>query len=584
MATNIDGIYTPRYATAGSFLDIASVQVLPGPQGVLYGRSAGGGAVVISSNAPSNSFETVGDFETGTYGLVHVSAVENVPISDDLAVRGGVEVLRHSGYQNLGQFAQNSIAAKLALAYRPLTALTITLRGSYYKDTGKPASTSYVPSPFKDRYYVAPIDPVTSLTLGEESRDYSYYTLSGDIAYDFGPGTVEYTVGRLQQDQLEVRAIVGNAALLDQHYRQYTQNLKVSSNSGSRLGWIVGADWFSASARYRGLFGPHEFGNIFRRIDQKSYSAYAQLTYSVTDSLRLVGGGRYSVDKLRLDGTASACFFGSCFYPPVTFNETYHNGDFKVGVEADLAPRILAYANIQSGYAPGSLNTFADTSGLDKRVKPQTLLAYTAGIKTRTEDGRITLNLEGYYYRFKDLIIQAFNDSTGQADLFNAPRATIYGMTTQASIKLSDNDRLAGSVAYTHGRYGHFIPSPSDPDIGGLQMQYTPDWTGSASFEHIFPLSSGANVSARAATYISSKYWGTFVHAPNTFQGAYSKTDLTLTFNPASRNWSVSAWVRNLENTDVQASVSASGYPAPYEGVTYLEPPRTAGVRLQFHF
>lgn len=584
VAINIDGVYTPRYATSGSFLDIANVQVLPGPQGVLYGRSAGGGAIVISSNTPSNRFETIGDFETGTYGLVHASAVENVPISDTLSIRGGLELLRHGGYQNLGQFAQNSFAAKLALAYRPVDALTVTLRGSYYKDTGKSASTSYVPSPFKDKYYVAPIDPVTGLQLGQETRDYSYYTLSGDIKYDFGLGTVEYTAARLQQDGVENRAIVGNAALLDQHYFQYTQNLKISSDSGSRLGWIVGADWFDANARYRGLFGPNEFGNIFSRIDQKSYSVYAQLTYSVTDSLRLVGGGRYSVDKLKLDGTASACFFGNCFYPPVTFNQTYHNGDFKIGMEADLARQVLAYANIQSGYAPGSLNTFADSSGLDKQIRPQTLLAYTAGLKSRFDNQNITLNLEGYYYRFKDLIIQAFDDSTGQADLFNAPRATIYGLTLQTSFRLSDNDHLTGSVAYTHGRYGHFIASASDPDINGLQMQYTPDWTASASYEHIFPLPSGANLTARAATYFSSKYWGTFVHAPDTSQGAFTKSDFTLTYNSPSKAWSISAWVKNIENTAVRGSVSASGYAQPYGGVTYLEPPRTAGVRLQFKY
>ena len=43
VAVNYDGVYLPRFEVLGAFYDIDNVQVLPGPQGVLYGHSASGG-------------------------------------------------------------------------------------------------------------------------------------------------------------------------------------------------------------------------------------------------------------------------------------------------------------------------------------------------------------------------------------------------------------------------------------------------------------------------------------------------------------------------------------------------------------
>src|SRR5689334_17506120 len=49
---NLAGVYVPREATSAAFFDLDRLEVLPGPQGTLYGRSAAGGTINISPVRP----------------------------------------------------------------------------------------------------------------------------------------------------------------------------------------------------------------------------------------------------------------------------------------------------------------------------------------------------------------------------------------------------------------------------------------------------------------------------------------------------------------------------------------------------
>src|SRR5271155_1063555 len=52
VAFNLAGIYMPREATSAAFFDIGQLEVLPGTQGTLYGRSAIGGTINITPTKP----------------------------------------------------------------------------------------------------------------------------------------------------------------------------------------------------------------------------------------------------------------------------------------------------------------------------------------------------------------------------------------------------------------------------------------------------------------------------------------------------------------------------------------------------
>lgn len=82
------------------FMDIASTQVLNGPQGTLFGRSSAAGAVLIYPQRPVlNEYGGSIDVTVGNYGRAQFTGVVNVPlIEDHLAVRFAVNSNHVDGY------------------------------------------------------------------------------------------------------------------------------------------------------------------------------------------------------------------------------------------------------------------------------------------------------------------------------------------------------------------------------------------------------------------------------------------------------------------------------------------------------
>ena len=87
--------------TASSALyDLASVQVLKGPQGTLFGRNATGGAVLLTTAKPTNEFGGSISVRAGNYNDREYTAVLNVPIiADKLLLRLAGFSQRRDGYQ-----------------------------------------------------------------------------------------------------------------------------------------------------------------------------------------------------------------------------------------------------------------------------------------------------------------------------------------------------------------------------------------------------------------------------------------------------------------------------------------------------
>jgi len=88
VAVFVDGVYVPRSgAILGSFLDIAGVEVLRGPQGTLFGRNASVGALSLRSALPKDTFSGEISGEVGSFDRYKVSGNVNVPLGENLALR-----------------------------------------------------------------------------------------------------------------------------------------------------------------------------------------------------------------------------------------------------------------------------------------------------------------------------------------------------------------------------------------------------------------------------------------------------------------------------------------------------------------
>ena len=118
--------------------DIERVEILRGPQGTYFGRNATGGAINIVTRKPDeNAMAKVrvgyGSFETYTVG-----AVGNVPVMDDLYVRGGIAFEQSNGaVQNLSHTGNDAdhedVNARLAIRWQPEN-WTIDLTGQIVRE------------------------------------------------------------------------------------------------------------------------------------------------------------------------------------------------------------------------------------------------------------------------------------------------------------------------------------------------------------------------------------------------------------------------------------------------------------------
>jgi iron complex outermembrane receptor protein len=140
VAVNFDGVYTPRYAVGMSMFDIAQIEVVPGPQGLLYGQNAAGGAINVNSRTPGDKFEADGVLEGGNYGLFHGTGGLDVPVNDTLSLRGVIDYLRHDGYLSDGQDDADAIAGRLTAAWHPLDTLSVVIRGEINHSGGNGAA------------------------------------------------------------------------------------------------------------------------------------------------------------------------------------------------------------------------------------------------------------------------------------------------------------------------------------------------------------------------------------------------------------------------------------------------------------
>jgi iron complex outermembrane receptor protein len=143
----------------------------------------------------------------------------------------------------------------------------------------------------------------------------------------------------------------------------------------------------------------------YYEVGQTSEAVFGQGTYDFTDRLRGTLGLRYTKDSKN-------------FYTKDTYfglggenraEKEWTRTDYKVGVEMDIFEDGLLYADVATGYRPGTANVRASATSRfsgnvipypDVFTKPEELLAYEMGAKTSFFNKRLTVNLDAYFYDY----------------------------------------------------------------------------------------------------------------------------------------------------------------------------------------
>ncbi len=581
-AFNFNGVYIPREGNSVGLFDIERIEVLPGPQGTLYGRAALGGTVNVSFNRPGRELATNALLEIGDYSLVHGAVAQDLPVSDALALRVAGDYVRHDGYLRTGADSKDDYALRLSGLFEPNEDLSLYVwahgarkdgaspnlvrRGYNGGEFGGDPTAFETGDPWND--VITPTEP----DAGEQ--DYDNLVIGAQVDWRFGGTTLTWIPGYFFLDWDGNYWLENLPSLLTAHYNQITNEVRLTGEAG-RWRWLAGVYQYRVSNDGRFVVNGFPLADISRnRLE--GYAAFGEATLSATDRVRLTAGARFSSDKREGQGQTA-------FGQPYTASQDFDRVDWKLGLEFDLRDALMLYGIVQTGYQPGTYNLFPATLTQDNLVDDANLTAVSAGFKSRWLDERLQVNNELFYYDYRDLLVQSFNLNTALLTTFNAAKTKIYGNQLDLLYQATDAARLDLSVGYLHARYDEF-EVPADIDIGtpnrdfsGYELQYAPDWTVTAGYQHDFRIGRGY-LRARLEGRYESDFWGTFAQNRGTQQTAYTKTNASLTFYSGDDRWSLGLWVRNIENEAVLAATTTGQF-GPYADA-FLEPPRTYGLRF----
>jgi len=164
----IDEVYTGR-SVGGTieFGDIASVEVLRGPQGTLFGRNTIGGAILVRTREPEiGEFSGRGRFRVGSDDLYEGFAALNIPIADTMAARVSGGFRKRDGYvirvfDGLDLGNDDVVTLNGALLLEPSDRFSVSLRADYTKRDENGA-----PFTFAGINENAPVPAIVSVAAG----------------------------------------------------------------------------------------------------------------------------------------------------------------------------------------------------------------------------------------------------------------------------------------------------------------------------------------------------------------------------------------------------------------------------------
>ncbi len=611
-AVYVDGIY----GGLGAAYDIDRVEVLRGPQGTLYGRSATGGVVAVTSVAPKlGSYEADGLVEAGSYNLQHVAGGVNLPLGDQFALRIAGNSYQRDGYESKEGNAVSSRDLKAKLLFKPNEDLswTVGIAGENNRTRTGGVLINYV-SP---NSFVESPSPVE--TGYNHFRQYW-----SNLDWNLGAATLTYIAAYRTWDQTADVAAAGPGGILliqklGTPKDSFTTNeLRLASNSQSAFTWLTGVFIYDnrittntdlrADSSDALVFSSHARKKTFNA------GAYAEGTYHFSDKLRLTGGIRYDYTHVKtLQDYTNNINFGMGIPGSPTFSlpevdvtasltgndglREFNNTTYKARIEYDATRKNLLYAAISTGFLPGDVmvTTGAGNQPVVLFYRSETLTSYEIGSKNRFLGNNLQINGSLFYYDYGgyQTPVNVGNPLVPAYTLITVP-AQMWGFESELLANLSPNDKLSANIAFTDARYVN-RPALLTQFVAETQITGSAPVSGEVHYEHDFGFANGSGLAFRGDVLYKSPFDVNSLTPLQLSQGgapyARVKTELTgnlnLTWQAPDDRFTITAYVRNITDRVYKKSINIQSIsPLTVTGNSSgaETDPRTIGVILQGHF
>ncbi|EEV7094530.1 siderophore yersiniabactin receptor FyuA [Escherichia coli] len=563
----VDGVPQLSTNTIQALTDVQSVELLRGPQGTLYGKSAQGGIINIVTQQPDSTPR--GYIEGGVSSRDSYRSKFNLsgPIQDGL-LYGSVTLLRQvddgdminpaTGSDDLGGTRASIGNVKLRLepddqpwemgfaASRECTRATQDAYVGWNDIKGRKLSISDgSPDPYMRRCTDSQTlsgkyttdDWVFNLISAWQQQHYSRTFPSSSLIVNMPQ--------RWNQDVQELRAATpGDARTVDMVFGLYRQNTREKLNSAYDMPTMP----YLSSTGY---------------TTAETLAAYSDLTWHLTDRFDIGGGVRFSHDK------SSTQYHGSMLGNP--FGDQGKNNDDQVLGQLSAGYMLTddwrVYTRVAQGYKPSGYN-IVPTAGLDaKPFVAEKSINYELG--TRYETADVTLQAATFYTHTKDM--QLYSGPVRMQTLSNAGKADATGVELEAKWRFAPG--------WSWDINGNVIRSEFTNDselYHGNRVPFVPRYGAGSSVNGVIDTRYGALMPRLAVNLVGPHY---FDGDNQLRQGTYATLDSSLGWQ-ATERINISVYVDNLFDRRYRTY----GYMNGSSDVAQVNMGRTVGINTRIDF
>ncbi|MDB5909349.1 MAG: hypothetical protein JWP34_3463 [Massilia sp.] len=653
----LDDIYLARPQGAlTDIYDLERIEILRGPQGTLYGKNTIGGAVkyVTRKLAPKTTFDAKATI--GSYGEKDLVLKASTPISDTLRIGGSVATFNRDGFGHnviTGQENYNKkvLAGRISVELTPNSDLFIRLAADRTVDDSQ-AKQGY-------RLTTGPAPTNQPLLGGDYDTSSNLYTVNGHAQQVINQGTS--LVGEYQIDPtLSFKSITAhrssktyapidfdslNTPLFEAPTiysdKQTSQEFQLTY-TGAKIQGVAGVFWMKANAF-------NEFDVLYNAagglalytlddMDSKTWAAFADVSYNVTDTFNVNLGGRYTDDQhsariykrtyLGLTGSptlgnpAAVGLAPNTDLGPDKLNRTDTKFTPKLGFGLKFAPEHNLYGTASQGFKGGMYDPRMDLAASggpstpasllkQQGVNPEEVTSFELGMKSSMNGGRLQTNAAIFLTKYKNVQIPGSIptfDSAGNVNGFagsltNAGKAKIKGLELEAVSHLTDSLNISGMYSYIDAKYDEWMVANGASLINvasQAEFQNTPKHSANLSATYDWPLAvmghSGTISLLNSVSYKSKVYQTEFARTGSTAaldatvpanlllaQDAYTLWDAGLVWTSSDRKLQVGLHGRNL--TDKRYKVAGYNFSGFFNTVTtFYGDPRTVRLTLNYKF
>ena len=374
--------------------------------------------------------------------------------------------------------------------------------------------------------------------------------------------------------------------------KQFSQELRLATRFDGGFNFILGGFYLnSRGSGYVDTWTPanRTFGAVSKfdtRLGQvKSYALFGEVYVDLTQNLKLTGGLRYTHDEKHIETASGTFALNPYFISDAEFDKVTGRAILNWNPTVSFTEDTNVYLSFSRGFKSGGFNPGNNTIPV---FDSEVIDAYELGIKNTFLDGKGRLNLAFFNYDYSNLIVGNLV-GTAVANT-NIPKSRVRGLEAELVYTPVDPLRLEASLGLLDASVRSDFLS-SDPARGsarfplqGNQLPNAPRRTLKLAAEYTIDAGDDWTVRPRIDFYSQSGFHSREFNVPADRVGSWSQLDASVKIANSGKDWSVTAFVKNLTNQDSITWLEVNSNLVGSFRSAFLLDPRTFGLNLRVGF